>query len=225
MRLARFLCPSHHAGRENARRWRDSKGADEPFKGACEPASKSHHLNDTASYDPASYDAGSLRGVILRFRIGTCGYHPAWNPISRLGLAGGDMSSRIASKMTNISSSCFPTFVSSWSSRIESSLSRSSTSRSFTNALIIAIFIWMAHSLLRTLDNIATPCSVKTYGKCLLPPQLEVTNCDLKLVNSLFVMRNAKSSGNLFLFLLTAWMRAFVGTSYNSAKSLSSRTL
>lgn len=38
------------------------------------------------------------------------------------------------------------------------------TCLSFTNALIMAIFTLMALSLFRTEDNIATPCSVNTWG-------------------------------------------------------------
>jgi len=55
----------------------------------------------------------------------------------------------------------------------------------------------IASSLLKTLESIATPCSVKTIGRYLTPPQLEVTNCDLKLANSSWVNSNIKSSGNL----------------------------
>jgi hypothetical protein len=42
-----------------------------------------------------------------------------------------------------------------------------------------------ARSLRRTLDNMATPCSVNAYGRRLRPPRLfEVTICDLKRVTS-----------------------------------------
>jgi len=41
---------------------------------------------------------------------------------------------------------------------------------SFTNALMICTFTSMACSLFRTVDNIATPCSVKTYGRKRRPP-------------------------------------------------------
>jgi len=44
--------------------------------------------------------------------------------------------------------------------------------------------------LLKTLESIATPCSVNTIDKYRAPPQLEVTNCDLKLSNSSFVSSN-----------------------------------
>jgi hypothetical protein len=54
----------------------------------------------------------------------------------------------------------------------------------------MAIFISMARLLLRTEDNIATPCSEKAIGKYLAPPQLEVTICDLKLLNSSLVSSN-----------------------------------
>ena len=42
------------------------------------------------------------------------------------------------------------------------------------------MFTVIARSLCNIPDNIATPCSVKAQGKYLRPPQLEVTNCDLK---------------------------------------------
>jgi hypothetical protein len=41
--------------------------------------------------------------------------------------------------------------------------------------------------LLDTLDNIATPCSVNTYGSFLVPPQLDVSNPDIKISNSVYV--------------------------------------
>src|SRR5882724_12308393 len=60
--------------------------------------------------------------------------------------------------------------------------------RSFTNARMMVMLTSIARSLLRTLDNIATPCSVKTYGKVRLPPRpcFEIANCDLKLSASSF---------------------------------------
>jgi len=64
------------------------------------------------------------------------------------------------------------------------------------------MFTFIACLLLKTLESIATPCSVKTIGRYLTPPQLEVTNCDLKLANSSLVNSNIKSSGNLSMFLL-----------------------
>jgi len=39
----------------------------------------------------------------------------------------------------------------------------------------------MALSLFKTLDNIATPCSVKAYGRYLIfSPLFKVANCDLE---------------------------------------------
>jgi hypothetical protein len=49
---------------------------------------------------------------------------------------------------------------------------------------MISTFTRIARLLRSTLDNIATPCSVKAYGLVLRPPQLAVTICDLKSVNS-----------------------------------------
>ena len=65
----------------------------------------------------------------------------------------------------------------------------------------------------RTLDNIATPCSVNAYGNVRRPPhELEVTICDLKFEISRLVKRNMKSRGNRLAFRFTAWMRALVAT-------------
>ena len=56
-----------------------------------------------------------------------------------------------------------------------------SVSRRRTNARIIATLTRMERLLFRTDDNIATPCSVKAYGRYRRPPRpFEVTNCDLK---------------------------------------------
>jgi len=42
--------------------------------------------------------------------------------------------------------------------------------------------IWTARSLYKTLDSIATPCSVKAYGAYRRPPQeLEVPKWNLKI--------------------------------------------
>jgi len=66
----------------------------------------------------------------------------------------------------------------------------------------------MALSLRSTLESIAIPCSVNAIGRYLLPPQLEVTICDLKLLNSCRVSSNIKSSGKRSVFLRTACFRA-----------------
>ena len=60
------------------------------------------------------------------------------------------------------------------------------------------MFTPMAVSLLSTLDNIATPCSVKAEGDFLVPPQLDVTFCDIKFLNSFSDNWNIKSLGNRF---------------------------
>jgi len=64
--------------------------------------------------------------------------------------------------------------------------------------------------------------SVKANGILRVPPQLDVTICDFKISYSFEVNWNINSSGNLSIFLLTAWFRTLVLTSYSSAKSLSS---
>ena len=49
---------------------------------------------------------------------------------------------------------------------------------------IICIFTAIALELFNTLESIDTPNSVKAYGVFLVPPQLDVTDCDIKFVNS-----------------------------------------
>ena len=76
----------------------------------------------------------------------------------------------------------------------------------------------MALSLLRTLDSIATPCSVKANGICLRPPlSFEVAICVLKLIINEFysslVSSNIKSSpSKRFQFLRTASFNLLVST-------------
>ena len=50
----------------------------------------------------------------------------------------------------------------------------------------------------RTLDTIATPCSVNAEGACLLPPhfELDIAIWDFKFSNSCFVSWSMKSLGN-----------------------------
>ena len=85
----------------------------------------------------------------------------------------------------------------------------------------------MARSLRRTLESMATPSSVKTYGRYLgcLPRRepvvvaasSKVTICDLKSLVSSQVNWNMKSAGNRWRLRRTAWLRTLVGTSYNRA--------
>lgn len=60
---------------------------------------------------------------------------------------------------------------------------------------MISMFTCTARSLRSTLESMATPCSVKAYGGLRAPPQLEVTNCGFKLLNSLTLSWNMKSWG------------------------------
>ena len=79
----------------------------------------------------------------------------------RRGLGGGSMgvmSSRIASKTTLNCESYFFSISASLRAR---SLWEANISRSFTNARMISMFTCTARSLFKTLDNMATPCSVK----------------------------------------------------------------
>ena len=131
------------------------------------------------------------------------------------------MSCRIATKSDRICSSCPPTFRSSCSNLIASSLLPDANCRSFTKALIIAILAWIARLLRRTPDNMATPCSVKALGNLRVPPQLDVPNWNFNFVNYECVNCSIKSSGNLSRFLDTALLRSRVETPYRQAKSLS----
>lgn len=84
---------------------------------------------------------------------------------------------------------------------------------------MIAMFISTALLLLRTLESIATPDSVKANG--MAPPKYRfegITDCDTTNSISLAVNSNIKSSGNLFIFLRTACFSDLVSTWYISAR-------
>ena len=72
----------------------------------------------------------------------------------------------------------------------------------------------------------ATPCSVKAKGRRLSPirSRLDITICDLHLVNSSGLSWNMKSGGKRRMFRRTAWLRTLVPTPYSSARSRSSIT-
>ena len=130
------------------------------------------------------------------------------------------MSSRIAS---NTILNCESYFCSSASSLAASSVFDWSSCRSRTNARMISMLTCTARGLRRTLESMATPCSVKAWGRCRRPP-LEITVCDLKsdtpmiaaasasgtVVRTLrdrtsaSVSLNMKSAGNRSAFRLTA---------------------
>ena len=85
--------------------------------------------------------------------------------------------------------------------------------RSLVNARMIWMLTWMARLLFRTLDSMATPCSVNAKDKYLeCWPLFKVTNCDLKDSCSSWLSRNIKSDGNLETFRLTACFRTLVST-------------
>ena len=70
----------------------------------------------------------------------------------------------------------------------------------------------MARLLRRTLDSMAIPCSVTAIGEYRVPPQLEVTVCDLKPANLSLDSAIKKSWGNRSMLRCTACLRAFVST-------------
>jgi len=93
----------------------------------------------------------------LQFSSGSPGDR---NPIRRFFCSGvgGAINCRIASKTTR---NCASYFFSRASSLRASPSCEASNCRSRTNALMISMFTSTARSLWRTLDSIATPCSVK----------------------------------------------------------------
>src|SRR5581483_355894 len=151
-----------------------------------------------------------------------------WKPMRRFGPSSGGGWS-IFRRTSPITRSC-----SSWSWTVSAnrwswatnSPGVASSRRMRTNARMISMFTRTAVGDRSTLESIATPCSVNTRGNFRLPPypELEVTNCDFKFLNSCSVSRNAKSSGNRSRFRLTAWLSTLVGTPYSDAKSESSIT-
>ena len=81
------------------------------------------------------------------------------NPIGRLGRSGGVINCLIATKTCRNRVSVV---ASNSSSRRASSLFDASKRRNRTNSRMISMLTAIAHSLLRTLDSMATPCSVNT---------------------------------------------------------------
>jgi len=53
-----------------------------------------------------------------------------------------------------------------------------------TNARMISMFTCAARGLRRTLESIATPCSVNARGGFRVPPQLDVPDWNIKLLRS-----------------------------------------
>ena len=95
----------------------------------------------------------------------------------------------------------------------------------YNKQIKVYIFLFnIAFLLFKTLDNMATLCSVNTIGKYLVASQLEVTICDLKFENSISVNSNIKSDGKRSRFHFTCCFKTFVSTPYSSAKFLSNIT-
>lgn len=152
-------------------------------------------------------------------------YLAGWNPIRSFGFSGGFMSSRMASKTTLnwvsyfLSRSLSLRARSLWEARI--CLRR-------TKVLMISTLTRMARSLFKTLESMATPCSVNAYGGLLMPILalgLDVAICDIQFAVSSLLSRNMKSAGNLFRLRLTCSLRRPVETPYILARSRSSITL
>ena len=79
---------------------------------------------------------------------------------------------------------------------------------------MMLMFTKMARSLLRTLESMATPCSVNAIGAYRKPLRsaLEVTVCDLQVANSSGLSSNMKSAGKRTALRRTACFNALVGT-------------
>jgi len=151
------------------------------------------------------FDPADLRAFIARHKTG-----------------GGAMSSRMASNTTRNWASYF---FSSSSSRRARPACADSICRRRTKARIISILTLTARRLLRTLDSMATPCSVKARGNLRVPPQLDVPVWNFKFANSLRLRLNMKSSGKRSWFRVTALFRFPVLTPYILDRSLSRMTL
>src|SRR5438445_488523 len=80
------------------------------------------------------------------------------NPMRGLDGGVGAISSRMASKTTL---NCVSYFFSSSSSLLDKSLLEAINARNRTNARMISMFTCTARLLFKTLDSMATPCSVK----------------------------------------------------------------
>jgi len=89
---------------------------------------------------------------------------------------------------------------------------------------MISMFTATARGLRRTLDSMATPCSVKAYGRWRRPPRPLIGACRVRLATSSMVSLNTKSAGNRSRFRRTASFRRFGETPYKVASVVSSRT-
>src|SRR6516162_6555036 len=80
-----------------------------------------------------------------------------------------------------------------------------------------------AIGLLSTVAAMTAPSSVNANGSFRRPPhrELDVANCDIKILNSGGVRRNMKPAGNRSLFRLICSLSHVVETPYRAAKSLS----
>ena len=139
---------------------------------------------------------------------------PMRKPICLLAFSSGILNCRIASNTDlNLASYLF----SSSSSLRANSLCVERIMRSLTNARITEMLTSMARSEWRTVESMATPCSVNTKGLYCVPPRLsfEVAFCDLKTLNSFLLSSNIKSGGKRFLFRRICSLSLRVGTPSN----------
>ena len=116
-------------------------------------------------------------------------------------------------------------FSSRESIRLIRSLFASISWRRLTKARMMAMLTEIAPLLFKTLDNIATPSSVKAIGAA--PPKKlldGITFCDTISSTSRDDSRNMKSTGKRSMFLFTCCFKARVSTLYKAARLKSSMT-
>src|SRR2546422_11440995 len=118
----------------------------------------------------------------------TCQYPPddyqrVRKPMQRGGGGSGVMSSRMAS---NTTLNWLSYFFSSSSRRLANSLLEAISSRNRTKARTIWTLMSTASGLFSTIAAMMALCSVKAYGKVLLPPRpgFDLANCEVKALTS-----------------------------------------
>ncbi len=147
------------------------------------------------------------------------------NPIRSRGVSAGVINWRMASKTASICSSWPRRRSSSSASFRASSLWVAKTSRSRTKARMMWTLTSTARRLRRTLESMATPCSLKARGRYLeCRPRSKIPKWNLRELCSAAVSWNMKSGGNRAMFRRTALFRFPVVTPYNSARWRSSIT-
>jgi len=100
-----------------------------------------------------------------------------------------------------------------------------SIARRRTNALMMAMFTSIARSLLRTLESIDTPCSVKANGVCVGHRDPLLLHFAIAKPGLFAVELKHEVRGETFWIPPDCKIQVAVVTPYNSAKSSSNITL